>query len=775
MNTSTAYNDQSQAREEALQGGDHPGGASFSPFISNQLVPAADVISAAPTAFSEGLASPFSEAAGALSEGELENEAVEALLGELEDEEFTAALEALTQEAVARHAQALSGWSQEVAGTPSLAVTEVAQWLESVAQEAGHRLQTIAERFGNRTVDSLDESEFEVFEADLSESARPTSPLDAQEDFLKKLVSKVSKIGRGVARMAGKGLSALSRFLPIGKLINAVRRLVRPLLQKVLARAIGHLPAALQPAARQLAQKFRGEVEAFEPLSFGEFEAGLAAETLTDEFDRRLVSHLLASDEVTAEAEVAEYEAAAEQQAAERSGDRVAALDAARQELATYFGQAEHQADPNAQMQQFIPAVLPLVKLGISVVGRQRVVTLVAKLIARLIQPMVGHALAPVLSKHLASSGLALVGLEAEAAMETSTLGSDALVSVVEDTVREVFASEPEVLENDLLAAGIVQEAFAEAVTRHLPAEVLKAELRDEAEAEDERGVWVMMPRGGGAPYRFRVYSQRIPILLHRAAARHILLGDGETLEDRLLEAGVNTFPAPLEVEAYEMLPGGEVGHIVGAAIGESFPGEAGVLATEFEALDEAPRLNVLLPSRVAGASAPGQRGRLRRYLRIRSGGLPLRRHSPLSVRLDLTAPKPVLTVRVMLGERRAHLVATQLDRREYVPVIATFQKWIRGPMRPVLGRRLFRVLTRRGVTVTNAATTRQADRLVDAVAQAFSAGIVPAAARLAAAAKDPRAGVTVAFAFTFPSRDAIITGHPGKPVMSVTAGWHRG
>lgn len=773
MNTFASYNDQSQAREEALRTGDHPVGASFSPFTSNQLVPAGDAVSAAPVAFSERLASPFSEAAGALSEGQLEHEAVEALLGELEDEEFTAALEALTQEAAARHAQALSGWSQEVAGTPSLAVTEVAQWLESVAQEADRRLQTIAERFGDRTVDSLVESEFEVFEADLSESGRPASPLDAQEDFLKKLVSKVSKIGRGIVRMAGKGLSALSRFLPIGRLMDAVRRLVRPLLQKVLARAIGHLPAALQPAARQLAQRFRGEDEAFESPSFGASEAGLEAEALTDEFDRRLVSHLLALDEVAAEAEVAEYEAAAGQQVAERSGDRVAALDAARQELATYFSQAEHQADPAAQMQQFIPAVLPLVKLGISVVGRQRVVSLVAKLIARLIQPMVGRALAPVLSKHLASSGLALIGLEAETAKESSMLGSDALVSVVEDTVREIFASEPEVLENELLTAGIVQEAFAEAVTRHLPAEVLRAELRDEA--EDERGVWVMMPRGGRAPYRFRVYSQRIPILVHRAAARHILLGGGETLEDRLLEAGVDTFPAPLEVEAYEMLPGGEVGHIVGAAIGETFPGEAGVLATEFEALDEAPRLNVLLPSRVAGASGPGQRSRLRRYVRIRAGGLPLRRRSPLSVRLDLTTPTPALTVRVMLGERRAHLVATRLDRREYVAVIASFQQWLRGPMRPVLGRRLLRVLTRRGVTVTDAAATRQAGRLADAVAQAFAAEIVPAAARLAAAAKDPQAGVTVAFAFTFPSRDAIITGHPGKPVMSVTAGWHRG
>lgn len=769
MNTFTSYTDQPQAREESRWTEAYPVGESFSPFMSNPLVLTAGAVPAGPATFSEMLASPFNEAAGALADGQLEQEAVHALLAELEDEEFAAALEALTQEAAARHAQALTGWSEEV-GIPSMAITEVTQWLESVAQEADRRLQAISDQFGDRTLDSLDESEFEAFGADLSESGQTSSPLDAQEDFLKKLVSKVSKIGRGIARMAGKGLSALSRFLPIGKLMDAVRRLVRPLLQQTLARATGRLPVALQPAARQLAQKFRMEAEAFEGFSF---EVGFEAETLTDEFDRRLVGHLLAPDEASAEAGVTEYETAATQQTTERSGDQVAALDAARQELATYFGEAEHQADPTAQMEQFIPAVLPLVKLGISVVGRQRVVTLVAGLIARLIRPMVGRELAPVLSKHLASSGLGLIGLEAESAGNTSTLGSDALVSVAEDTVREIFASEPEVLENELLTAGIVQEAFADAVTRHLPAEVLRAELLDEA--EDERGVWVMMPRGRRAPYRFRAYSRRIPVVVHRASARQIVLGDGETLEDRLLESGIDTFPARLEVEAYETLPGGEVGHIVGAALGETSPGDAGALASEFEALDEATGLNLLLPTRVARAAGPGQRSPVRRYVRMRAGGLPLRRRSPLSVRLDLTAPTPVLTVRVMLGERRAHLMAAQLGRREHVAVIASFQQWVRGPLRPALGRRLHRLLTRRGVTVSEATTTTQAGRLADAVAQAFASEIVPAAARLAAAAKDPQAGVTLAFAFTFPSRDGIVAAHPGKPVLSVIAGWHRG
>ena len=84
------------------------------------------------------------------------------------------------------------------------------------------------------------------------------------------------------------------------------------------------------------------------------------------------------------------------------------------------------------------------------------------RIVAQLIRPIVGQQITPALSTHLAGSGLALIGLEAEDG--PSTLGRDALVSVAEDTIREVFSAEPELLENEMALAALTQDAFTEAV-----------------------------------------------------------------------------------------------------------------------------------------------------------------------------------------------------------------------------------------------------------------------------------------------------------------------
>jgi hypothetical protein len=95
--------------------------------------------------------------------------------------------------------------------------------------------------------------------------------------------------------------------------------------------------------------------------------------------------------------------------------------------------------------------------------------------------------------------------------------------------------------------------------------------------------------------------------------------------------------------------------------------------------------------------------------------------------------------------------------------------------MRLALGRRLHRVLTRRGVAATEVAAGAAASRIADGLASAFASQIVAVAPQLSAAAKDPQAGVTLAFAFTYPSRDALAAGQPGAPQLTVTPGWHRG
>jgi hypothetical protein len=740
----------------------------LSPFAANEL------IAEAPPQASENLAgayaaqftSPFSEAAGFESDHQLETHAAEALLADFADEGFSDALEVLTQDAAARHAAAITRWSSDET-VPAAAATEIQQWLEAVAVEADHRLAGLAEQYGDRTIESLSAAELEHFGGEVM-LGETLSPLDSQEGFLKALIRKVKKVARGVATMAKKGLSAIGRFLPIGKLLDAVRRLIRPLLRRVLGRAIGRLPAPLQPPARRLAQRLG--LEAQEEV----LEHDHLGETLSADFDTRLAEHLLAPEQPLAEAQGGDYETVS---FGEQPGDPVAALDAGRQRLAEYFETAEHQADPTAAMEQFIPAVLPLVKLGITVVGRDRVVKLVAGLIGRLIRPMVGGQLAPVLSRHLASAGLSLIGLEAEAAAGGSRLGADALVSVAEDTIREVFGANPEVLHNELLTAAVVHDAFTDAAARNLPADVLRPELRADGAGHDA-GVWVSMPRGGGRSHRYRAYSRPLRIVIHRPMARHIMLSGGETLEDRLLEAGVQSFPAEAQVEAFETLPGGELGHIVGAEHGENAPGSFTELVTEFEELDEASRLNLLLPRSVAwNTPRPDHHHHrpTRRYLRMRVGGAPLRRRSVLSMHLVLSGSKPVLTLTVRLGEHQAHAMANHLAGGGHVAVVRDFQRWVRGPLRAVITRKLGRRLARHHIAVSDVVVAASGERLSDAVATSFAEHIVAATPRLAAAAKDAQRGVSLVFGLTFDTRDAMLATTPTATTLTVLPGWHHG
>ena len=86
--------------------------------------------------------------------------------------------------------------------------------------------------------------------------------------------------------------------------------------------------------------------------------------------------------------------------------------DAARERFVTQFcAAAELARIPGPVVQQFIPAILPLLRIGIRVIGRQRVVNFLASYLARLIQPYVGPAAATTLSRALVDVGLRLITL----------------------------------------------------------------------------------------------------------------------------------------------------------------------------------------------------------------------------------------------------------------------------------------------------------------------------------------------------------------------------
>lgn len=736
------------------------------------------------------LTSPFAEALASYDESDLEAEAFDALRAEFEDDRFLEALEALADESAARHLTAAGSWGQQAEGF-QLASAEAEQWMETVAARADRLLGELEAHFGDRQVDAGTEAEIDSL-AGFSGLAFE-SPVDAQEQFLKALVSKVKKVVSGVGKLVKKGVSAVTKLLPLGKLFGVLKKLVRPLLEKVLQKAIGKLPAAVQPIATKLAGKFgKGgagttatpattapttapAADAAEPATAAaEPDAGespWSAEALSDEFDARLAEVVLASNEAASDQLVAELET--DGRAGFLPAGPVTELDAARQRLSQQLVEAEPGRPPLAEMEQFIPVVMAamkLIKLGVKVIGRKRVVDFVAKLLASLIKGMVGEQAAKQLSTHVADAGLRLLGLEAEG-VQDGRLGAEALVAATEDTIREVFSLPPASLENELLLEAAVQEAFTAAAIRHFPDQVLRADLV-EPDADGARGIWIMYPRATRPNYRYKKYSVVQPLRLTRSLARSVTFADGATLEDRLLDAGVRGWPVQAEAHFYELLPGAEIGHLAAFELdGEAVPYAEGAL--EFEEL--APSRPLPIPHPRPGPGAPGRGPRPgARVVRVRAPGLRLRRRSPFALRLDLAGARPELKLHLRVGERTAHLLVGQLEKQQHVQVVATLRGLVGPPVRQALATRLHRLYTRRGLTLAEGAGVRAADALAEAVGRAVAKQLPAAAAALATAAKDPAPGVTLTFSFTFADRAALERGEVGDPTLSIVAGDHR-
>lgn len=734
-----------------------------SPFGTGSLF--AESMAAEPVpAFLESLVTPFGESMAALDDHELEQEAVATLVAEFDDEEFSEALEALTNEAAARHLRGMDAWSSETAAV-ELAATDVEQWLEQLAGAVEGRLRELETQFGDRTIESLSEAEVESIAPDTSAG---WSPLDTQELFFKAIFKKVKKAARGVKKLIKKGVRAMKKLFPIGKLFGFIRKLVRPLLRRVLNRAIGKLPGPLQPAARRLAKRFGAEAEAD---STGD---GFEAQALAEQFDELLAEAILSPNEAESE-RLMEDEAAAEGAAGEHT---LPDLDAARRRLAEQLAEAETGVPPIEQMEQFVPVVMaamPLLRLGVRAIGRRRIVNSIAKLIASLIQGMVGRGPAQALSRHIASTGLGLLGLEAEAD-RGGVVGAEALVAAAEDTVHDVMAMAPEALENELLLEAAVQEAFTEAAVRHLPAEVLRSDLV-EAGGEAEHGVWLMMPRGGPA-YRYKKYSRVLPVTITRPLAARVVLAEGDTLQERLLDAGVSRFPVEGEMHLYEAITGTELGHIA-AYERDDVAESVADATTEFEELTATSPLPIALPGARAvprrPTAAPGGRPQPgTRWYRLRVRGVRLRRRPRFAVRLDLTAPTPQARIHLPVAERDAHTIARQLQRRRHVQVVAAFRRILGPPLRTAMGARLERMLTRRALSVPTGAGAQLANRLADGALKAIADRLPAAAAELERAAKDPAPGLTVTVAFAFSSREAIVAGEAVNQMVTIRPGLHR-
>lgn len=468
------------------------------------------------------LSTPFAEGLSGVDGAAEDESALAALAAELEDEEFGEAVQGLVDEAAGRHLTSVAQWSSE-SEAPALATGEVEAWLSGLATEADRLLEQLEFRFAERGADSLQEGEVEAAVAEALAGHGGSMP--AEEQFLGAIIRKAGKLAKGVASVVKRGLATVGKLLPLGRLFGLLRKLVAPLLRRVLTVARGRLPANLRPAADLLARK----------LGAGEAEDEGPVPALVSSFDASLGALALAGNE----AAVGEVLSEAEAEAAGEAEDRLGALDTARAGLAAAIARAAPGEVLTAEVEQFIPAVMaamPLIKAGVGLLGRDKLVRFLAGRLAGLIRPHVGPEAGDALSRAIADLGLRGLSLETEA---PATLGAEAMVSMLEDTVRAVGELPAESLAEPLRLEAEVQEAFAEAAARHVPAQLLRGDLGMREAEDGQGGVWILMPRSTRRSYRYRKYSRVCPVTLTRPLARAVVLRDGDSLERRLLDVGV--------------------------------------------------------------------------------------------------------------------------------------------------------------------------------------------------------------------------------------------
>lgn len=486
------------------------------------------------------------------------------LLAELYDSEFDRQLMELSDAA----AEA-AGESPFVQGEVGSAGAEgfVREWLEPLHREAETMFEAIGETFADKDLARLSEDEVDELLAPHEPIGTGENPVF--ENFLGGLWKKAKSIVSGAVDLAKKGISAIGKLLPINIILGRLKVLVRPLLERVLQMALDRLPPGLRPAAEQLKRRLLGETAGEEPATEldGQVAATADVSEIQREFDANAASLLLAADETEQDKVVAEAFEATEQ-----PEDPINDLNRAREDFAAELQALSADGDPRPAVEHFIPVVMaamPLLRMGISLIGRDRIVRTLADFISPMIRPYTGD-LAPQLSQAIASTGLSVMSLEAP--VDAREVAANAVVGTIEDTVREVAEESSEALEHPELLEATVASAFDRAAGRHFPPALLKPRLRQvylgtppagagrpqSQHPNRHHGMWVRLPRARW----YRRYTTVLTARITPTIARQVRVFGGATLEAFLRDhyglTGEVTAPAHL----YEALPGATLGRI---------------------------------------------------------------------------------------------------------------------------------------------------------------------------------------------------------------------
>ncbi|GAA2198678.1 hypothetical protein [Sinomonas flava] len=545
------------APTEARDSQTPPAGGYENPF-SEALTAPEPVASVGLLPWTESL-TPFAEPASGPGPARGQDVLYAQALAELHDEAFDEALTDLVAEtagAVDERFESEStgyGTERERIGDAHLA---------PLGLEAERYLDRLSDAIGETDVASLTGEQFDALLDSMDTAGEGLTP--AGEEFLGGLIRKAKGAVKFVANAAKKVAGTVVGPLLRGALAK-LKGLVRPLLKRVLAFAIGRLPAPLQPAARALAAKITLEAEALAEAEAYEGTEGLAAapamptdpELLAESFDA-VVAEALASaadtasrgDAVAASLREEPESFGAQDELRGDEGRELEALAEARAELIDRIGSAGEGEDLAPAVENFVPALLAALRLGIRLIGRPRVVGFLAKYVAQLIGRWTGPQLSGPLAHAVVDAGLRLLQLESPSDESESEAAPTLLAATVEDTVRRLAEAEDYTLDSEDLLQLAVAEAFEQAVATNFPSALVRRGLQ---QAPTLAGSFVT--RRARSVHPFRRYTRVPEVEITPQVAEAVRTFGGVTLAAALRAAGL-TLPLRARVHIYEAVAG---------------------------------------------------------------------------------------------------------------------------------------------------------------------------------------------------------------------------
>lgn len=480
-------------------------------------------------------------------------------LGELHDSEFANVLDELA-------AELEDTWSGKISNEVAMGekfvpyVTQHAnEYFAPFIATTESMIDKVSEHFSGNNLADYSESEIDQFFSDMEYRGLRFSP--AQEQLFGSVWNKVKSVVKKGVDIVKKGVNVVGKILPLNIILNKLKGLIRPLLNKVLKFAIGKLPKNLQPYAQTLSRKFLNlETPAETEEEENEVDANGNLEAVQTEFDNHIANLVFSEDETEAEDLVMSYETSSDslqrETDYETGGLNLPNLEAGRQQFIDDLKNLKEGESPAPAIERFLPiaimALKPAIKVALSIVGRQKVINFLAGLLAKLVGSYVPENVAKPLAASIIDVGMKAIGFETYEGNKTD-VAYEAIANTIQETVQNLGSLNEEMLNDNDALTGELLEAFETAAANNFPTQYIK----EAARKSTQPGLWVLKPRNGPR-YYYKKYTHVFNTTVTPQIAQMLKTFKGAPLSNFLRDKlGLDpTKPIQARVHLYQAING---------------------------------------------------------------------------------------------------------------------------------------------------------------------------------------------------------------------------